>query len=170
MALVGVVLVVCFAYFSIIQNNPKKYENYTEPTWLSDTIQTRFPQLYDPPPEVFAERFSGVAEGVFYSMQIRGVLGPDCAKILLFPGVGRAGVAQNRCRFDQTELAKYAEAKLGNASRPVYVSIEEREVSALSVRVPRGIQRVGSAERGNYILGAGWSLPESWGVWSQGKY
>ena len=71
---------------SINKYKPKRGE-HLNPTATSIFIQSYLPWLYNPPPEVFLERYSGYGEGV-YMHKIRAVIGPDCHKILILPGGG----------------------------------------------------------------------------------
>lgn len=157
--------------FSIILNNPIKHENYTTPSRLSSLIQTHASFLYDPPPEVFAERYSGMGEAI-YITNPRGILGPDCEKILIYPGEGRSNVTSaSGCFVDFSKLQNIATA-LAAGSRgkeAFYVRLDKKTLADIVVSLNPGEYLVGQSREGNLILRSGWSTPEAWGVWSDGK-
>jgi hypothetical protein len=76
---------------NIYSNFPTRPESYTSPSQASLFIQSQAPWAYNPPPEVFAERYSGVGEQVNQSTP-RAILGPDCSKVLVFPGIERTEI------------------------------------------------------------------------------
>jgi hypothetical protein len=62
---------------------------YGRPTPLSYAIQRHAPWAYDPPAEIFAERFGGVGESFDQLGAAMAIVGPDCRKTLLLkPGSG----------------------------------------------------------------------------------
>jgi len=89
---------------STYSNFPTLPESYTSPSLASQFIQSNAPWAYNPPPEIFAERYSGVGEGVHKSMP-RAVFGPDCKKVLVFAGPERTAIfAPPDCVFGKTDL------------------------------------------------------------------
>lgn len=161
----GVIAVI----FSLLHDRPNLGENYTTPTALSYAVQRYLPSLYTPPAEIFAERYSGYGEGI-YSQNIRGVLGPDCRRLLLYPGPDRNGVAAPAyCLDDQEKLTAYANNHLGVHGEAFYVNIETQELTALAESVSLREYEVGLKKPGNFAIGTGWSSPEEWGMWSNGK-
>jgi hypothetical protein len=47
--------------------------------------------------------------------------------------------------------------------------LDESELLALLLKITLGVYKVGTEQKGNFILGEGWSSQEEWGVWSQDK-
>lgn len=156
---------------SFILNNPKKHEDYTTPTRFSSLIQTHASFLYDPPQEVFAERYSGLGEAIRVTNP-RGILGPDCEKILIYPGEGRTNVTSaSGCFVNFSKLQNVATA-LATGSREkeaFYVHLDKKTFSEIFVSLKPGEYLVGQSKEGNQILRSGWSTPEAWGVWSDGR-
>src|SRR5882762_5227097 len=151
------------------ENFPKKPEQYSNPSRLSYFIQSKVPWAYDPPPELFAVRFSGIGTGV-YATRMRGILGPDCRKLLLYPGEDRNGViAPPSCLVDERKLTAYAESVAVGAKEPVYKRLSKEVASDLELVVAPEPYKVGVSGNGNFILGRGWDGLEVWGVWSQSK-
>lgn len=59
-----------------------EYVAYINPSPISLFLQKNLPFIYNPPPEIFAERYSGVGESAG-SINNAAIIGPDCHKILL---------------------------------------------------------------------------------------
>jgi hypothetical protein len=147
-------------------NNPRKIEQNSKPTRLSKFIQTKIPWLYNPPAEVFAERYSGLGD-YLDSYKPKGVLGPDGRKLLLYPGLNRSIIfTPKHSFFDQAKLLEYINTNFGDNEHERYVYIKATDTQSLRLSVPRELTRVGAGKDGNFILGSGWSAPEDWGVWS----
>ncbi len=164
-------LILCL--YSIWQSDPRRNEGHTHPTVLSMFIQTAMPSLYDPPPEVFAERYSGAGELINF-IGPRAVVGPDCRKLLIYPGKDRGLVTEPiNCMLDKEKVRLMAESLLADAGaktgNPFYTNIAANEADRLRLIVARGANAVGNDAVGNFILGSGWSTPEHWGVWSESK-
>ncbi len=161
--------VAALTLFSVNTNYPSRPEAYTTPSRASLLIQTQLPWLYNPPEEVFIERYSGLGESVAAASLV-GVLGPDCRKLLLMPGDGQKGVSSiGQCFFEAKKLNAYAKSLAANIDSPTYVSLNDADASNLAVELSSDIYKVGAGANGNFILGSGWSNPEDWGVWSQGS-
>jgi len=149
---------------SVVRYDPRKPEQYGAPSTLSYQLQYRLPDLYDPPPEVFMERYSGVGEGRSFDL----VVGPDCRKVLLQGWVPTPGAAAPRkCLFDLDRLSAYRRA-LGNLTTH-YVTLSDAQAAAMQRRVTTETYLVGSSGHGSFALGNGWSQPEPWGTWSDSK-
>lgn len=162
---------IALAILSLILNNPKNHEDYKTPTRLSSLIQTHASFLYDPPPEVFAERYSGLGEAI-HATNPRGILGPDCKKILIYPGEGRTNITSaSGCFVDFSKLQNVATA-LATGSRQkeaFYVHLDKKKFSEIFISLTPGKYLIGQSKEGNHILKSGWSTPEAWGVWSDGR-
>ncbi|MBA1275228.1 hypothetical protein [Stutzerimonas azotifigens] len=159
-------IIIPFLGIALLTFFPAKYESYTTPTRLSYFLQSRFPALYDPPPEVFLERFSGVGEAADKKRAL--VVGPDCKKILFIPGDTDLLVTTPRgCLLSQQRLAELLESK--NYQSETYFRLTSDEMRSSALRIEPGVRyefkRGGS---GNFALGDGWGRGEDWGVWSEG--
>lgn len=155
--------------FSMYQNVPIRRESYTTPAPLSLFIQSRLPWLYNPPDEVFAERYTPFGEGV-HLRKLLAIVGPDCRKMLVIPASDRQSVyAPPEC-FMTAELQDIAARYRQSMRRIGYVTLTNAEFAAArgSLEVGRRY-RVGADRPGNFVLRTGWSGLEPWGVWSNGS-
>jgi len=156
---------------SVVVNDPRRSERYWVPSELSGFLQKRLPALYDPPGEVFAERFSGVGEGV-HALQLRAVVGPDCRKALIMPGAQRHGaLAPAHCVYDKQGLDAYVDATYGKPAgdEPYYTRLPADTGARLGFTVRPGPHAAGIGGDAGPFLVRGWSVPEAWGIWSSGK-
>jgi hypothetical protein len=161
-------LMVLVGATSIPHNNPKRSEQYSEPTWLSNAVQTKAPRLYTPPFEVFVERYSGVGEAI-YNSNPRGVLGPDCHKLAIFAGTNRSQVnIPAHCHMDTQKLTAIVMTFPTEAADHFVRLTDEQYKKALLALQP-STYSVGVGRTGNFILRSGWYDLEGWGVWSRKK-
>lgn len=168
LATVLLVPIVLIGLVSIKKNNPKHSEQYSNPTWISNAIQTKLPSLYTPPAEVFAERYSGYGEAI-HRFKPLGVLGPDCRKLLVFSGEDRQLVTIPRqCPIDEQKLRALVRT-FGDESADHFVHISDAGYRDVLRQVAPGEYSVGVAGTGNFLLYSGWYGLESWGVWSKNK-
>lgn len=113
---------------SVTDNKPRRDEKYSTPSVVSYFIQSKLPWLYNPPAEVFLERYSGFGEAV-YSHNIRGVIGPDCRKLLLLSGENRNTVTfPKNCSFDSAKLDSYINSLSSPVGDSEYVNLPKPEV------------------------------------------
>ena len=100
---------------------PTNPENYTTPSVTSHFIQKYFPSLYNPPHEVFAERYSGFGEEI-HALNPKGIVGPDCKKVLVFPANGSTLVTTPKeCLLNNTLILKKVETlDISFNKSPVY--------------------------------------------------
>lgn len=166
-------LLLLVSVISMRVNKPSKFESYEHPSVSSKFIQKNLPGLYNPPWEVFVERFSGMGEGV-HARRVRAVLGPDCLKVLVMPGPDRRNaVAPAGCGYDPVKLnALINDGAIGTAALvatrdPYYLRLAPADSAGLYRVVPAGRHSVGMADDGAPILGDGWSGPDAWGRWSE---
>lgn len=144
---------------------PRGPELYEQPSSMSYFVQSMLPRLYNPPPELFMERFSGGGERRSFDV----IVGPDCRKVLMMSFVQTPGVsAPDNCLYDKPKLAALraslvAQNQLG-AYR--YVRLTREQQREMLMTVTAAPYRVGKDDAGHFILGAGWDSPEPWGVWS----
>jgi hypothetical protein len=151
---------------------PAQDENSRAPTLLSDWVQTHWPNLYDPPAEIFSERFGGLGESHDLNRAL-AVVGPDCRKALVFFQAGRSDVlGGSGCGFDGQRLnADIAQlvASSGLRSGAGYVLLDARSLEAARFPCP---QKIELGRGGNLPPGAadGFGLPEKGGRWSEGNH
>jgi hypothetical protein len=165
-----ILMISVIIFYSMLKNNPGKGEEYSKPTWFSTIIQSNVPLLYNPPSEVFAERYSGVGESI-HSLMPRGVLGPDCRKLLIYPGKGRSLVTtSSHCQIDQKKIRVLAESIALTSNKEFFTLLNYNELLDLKFVVSLGQYSVGRSGSGNFILNEGWSAPEEWRVRSEGRH
>jgi hypothetical protein len=125
----GMVFVLAVTSFSV--NNPFLGESFYKPSWLSLQLQKKVSWLYNPPPEVFAERYSGrheVTEALF------AVIGPDCRKILLLPGDNRTEVTSpGRCHYDSNSLVLMFSSQQRGLSSARYIRLTDEQIDTLAL-------------------------------------
>lgn len=94
---------IVFVSLNFLSSSPLKNEDYSTPSALGLYVQKNLARAYTPPPEVFAERYSGVGEAVWTS-EYSAVLGPDCKRVLIIRQTTKPNVANNySCRVDMPE-------------------------------------------------------------------
>lgn len=161
-------IIVLIGCASLYANNPKNPESYSTPTWLSNAIQVKLPWLYTPPTEVFEERFSGLGEAV-YQYPVRGVLGPDCRKLLLLPGEGKSIITvPAHCHIDAEKL----DTLINESPAPAvetFTRLSDIQHSQAMLKLNPMIYKIGLSGNGNFALVSGWYSPEAWGAWSSKK-
>lgn len=158
------------AWLSVRINDPREFEKVAVPSFFSSFIQTNFSFLYSPPHEVFAEKYSGFSEGVFL-INPRGVLGPDCTKMLLYPGGDRFHVtAPVKCFLDSSRLKVIADDIVRERSGiyPFYVWLDKEKLSGAMLQLSPGEYLVGKNRNGNFIMASGWGGAEDTAIWSEG--
>lgn len=124
-------VVIVLAVVSIKQNNPRKHESYTTPSRISYFIQAYLPGLYNPPAEVFLERYSGFSETP-YVTTLKGMIGPDCRKLLLVAGEKKNNVmVPEDCSLDPIKLGAYIDTLRTGLSGTAYVILTTKEVETM---------------------------------------
>ncbi len=100
---VAAAVAIVFVSLNLLSNSPLKKEDYSTPSALGLYVQKNLSRGYTPPPEVFAERYSGVGEAIWTS-EYSAVLGPDCKKVLIIRQTSKPKVANNySCKVDIPE-------------------------------------------------------------------
>ncbi|MYM68839.1 hypothetical protein GTP45_18645 [Pseudoduganella sp. FT55W] len=147
--------------------HPLQPERYTTPSASSLWLQTHAPGLYNPPPEVFMERYSGVGEDRAFNV----VVGPDCSKLLLVRAVpGAGGVATPpRCLYDSAKLQAYQQSMLPTFDKYRYAQLTSTQARSLQQALSDAVHSTALGANGSFALGEGWSTQEAWGVWSQAQ-
>lgn len=155
---------------------PTRHERYTEPTIFSRVLQSKFPGLYDPPPEIFYERNSGHGET---DVPVAAIAGPDCRKLYVPPQLLGATsikvVSRHRCAFDEDLLAALVADRLADnppqdKSHGMYVRLDDSDLRHLQLRFAVGRIGFGADANGANALAAGWNIPEPWGTWSNSTH
>lgn len=168
----ALVVVAVLTLVSMAINDPRRYERFSTPSILSRLIQTHAPWLYNPPTEVFIERYAGIGE---YVNEVRplAVVGPDCSKTIVMPEPGRRGaIAPRNCMFEPNKLNAWTatpEFLALAGTQTHYVNLAPAQTDRLLIKVLPGQHATTSAGDGNVFLGVGWSTAEDWGVWSDGN-
>ncbi|SHG39716.1 hypothetical protein [Massilia sp. CF038] len=161
-------LVVLLGGVSLQVNDPRRFERYTTPSLSSRALQKHLPGLYNPPPEVFAERYSGHGENV-YAQNVRAVVGPDCRKALIMGNPdSRAALAPPACGLDKRALDRLVNNTAVHPGAPYYLQLPATIAPLEADKLAAGPHRVAAGGEPVDVLGEGWSVPESWGVWSDG--
>jgi hypothetical protein len=98
---------------------PWRHEAYNKPTLQSTLVQTYLPALYEPPPEIWLERYSGHGERR-PTMPYAAVVGPDCNRVLVTAHA--AGSIENvyHCRL-RPKAQKAIRAAASSSSGPRYI-------------------------------------------------
>lgn len=138
-------------------------ESYVSPSYMSRLLQTYVPALYDPPPEIFAERYSGLGE-----QPVRATVGPDCKKVLVYPeDPGRIFVTvPAACAFTASQIEPWVSAKTVEINQPSYLQIVPGDIAPQKPMSPRTIfQHDTKDEAVRYI---DWSVAEAAHRWSDG--
>jgi hypothetical protein len=159
----GMVLVLAVTSFSV--NNPVLGESFYKPSWFSYLLQKNVSWLYNPPPEVFAERYSGREEA---TRRLFAVIGPDCRKVLLLPGDNRNVVSSpGKCHYDSNALTRVFSSQQHDLSSARFIQLSDDQINHLGL-VPSTFAYyfLGSGGHTMGVLLNGWSIPEAWGVWS----
>jgi hypothetical protein len=134
-------LLACLFSFShtLRLNHPRIPQAHTTPSPVSLYLQRNAPFLYDPPAEIFAERYGGMGEISALTHAV-AIVGPGCRKILVFPGSGRRKVNGTECPYSDekvNELLVGRLAALPPPTSPIYIALTEPEAVAVMVRCPR---------------------------------
>ena len=159
------------AWFNFHVSDPRKSEDYQNPSFISRSIQTYASYLYSPPDEVFAERYSGLGESI-HTVRPRAIVGPDCSKVLVYPGNDRhVVISPTKCFFDHLKVKDMVESLTIESSEinPFYARFTNEQRLNAALQVLPGVYQVGEQGSGNFILDTGWSVPEHFGVWSDGS-
>ena len=157
---------------NILLYYPSKPQSYDRPSPISYFIQRYCPFLYNPPAEIFAERYAGVKEPLLRTNQPLAVVGPDCSKLL----INRNGteIYQNYgCGFDEQKLYGLIEEKIAqnvNSCPTFYYRLEQKEVSNLRIVPEYSAHYVFTNESTtNWLLNRdNWSWTETHGTWCSG--
>ena len=144
-AAIGAVLLIITVH-SVMVNDPRGPEQYSRPSYLSHIIQSRISWAYDPPEEVFMERYSGYGEDV-HSHNVRGVVGPDCRKVLVLPGNDRQdATCPRKCGFDTGKLTAFLDECITPEQKSRYIRLSDGQAHELAMENDSGKQPESLAE------------------------
>lgn len=144
---------------------PSVAESCGRPTRLSAFVQTRMPWLYDPPAEIFAERWGGVEEA---TEGVAVVIGPDCRKVLVLapPDRGRV-LSPPGCLVLRGEPLRLARAVRGELPTYAAAQLASSDAAAFALRDGTWFDASEAGALDGW-RGAGFSQPEPWGTWTDG--
>lgn len=156
---------------------PARHETYMQPTALSEFVQRFLPYAYDPPPQIFGERFLGA--GPDASSRSYAILGPDCRKLVVVKkdGVPVLPLPRHVCNLDVSAYPQRVlspdrwDGVMQDGRRYVYLHLTDDEQRAASpVLHPGQHYRPVAGERSAAaFLDGRWYPPESAGTWSHGS-
>ena len=154
-------------------NWPGRPPNHLRPTQLSRFVQTHLSFLYNPPAEVFAERFGGMGESL--PRALLAVVGPDCKKVLVYTGDARRLILDaNGCAFDSTELSRLLHARMSRtanaAKKSLYLTLDDAERESIALVCPPRLDLTSkNAETTPAFMLRGFGPAEPHGRWSIGS-
>jgi hypothetical protein len=155
---------------------PTRHETYMQPTTISEELQLHLPHFYNPPPQIFWERFSR------RSIEPRSfaVFGPDCAKVLVVEQAGFPVEPQPGpyCKYDASALPArvfhltrwQGTIQDGRRYRYIYLTPAEQESARPAFRVGLHYVPNTSEVRTLDFFKSGWYPREPNGVWTQGDH
>lgn len=172
-------LLVCGVVYNYRYFNPEVIENYLKPTDLSYWVQTKFPGIYNPPPEIFKERYGGTNENASLGNNA-AVIGPECRKILLlgdFPIKEKEIYGGMDCIVDYSSTAKLINHNLetniwSNVEIPRYILLNNLEQKNIMFQ-PLTDKWYGFGNDGIFSFSQeqpGWGAREDEGVWTVGRH
>ena len=170
LCVLGAVALAVAACFTVYLNRPSLPDTFTIPTRLSSYLQRYHATLYDPPFEVFFERYSG-NDQLKPKTRFLAAIGPDCRKVLInLRRMGDDVLGGRECGYDRERVAAEVRAlpRPPDAGLYAYAELPSDVLDSLSLRVERGVYRPGTSRTAQDLLGTGWSLPEPWGIWTDG--
>lgn len=169
-------LMVASVIANFIQYDPSKKADYSSSSWSSRFVYSRFPGLIRPHPEIFRERHSGRGELRPFPRPAV-VMGPGCRMLLLVRGgAGEPRVfGHNLCNIHVPSLLALLEDKgawSGTKENDDYLVLSKDEIDSMFGSYTRGSVLSASSRAGDLdgSLVSGWSVPEPWGVWSDGEH
>ena len=154
------------AISSVYCNLPTRPEQFTTPSITSEFLQSHFSVLYSPPAPIFVGRYSGIGE----STMISAVVGPDCKKMVVLADAARKKViSPGKCLYSENALQNLVSTKQTTIKTDTYFRLTNSEIKSLLYTTESGTIQFKDGSIGDQLLGAGWSGPENWGVWSDSK-
>lgn len=145
---------------------PSLPESCGRPTRLSRLLQTKLPGLYDPPAEIFAERWGGHGEHLGGATV---VIGPDCRKVLMLDAPSHGPILSPPGCFVRREAEARLLERVASPPYPHYVRLSSHDVQEMAADAPDGVW-VETTRTGTVAgwRGDGFSGMEDWGTWTDG--
>ncbi len=138
------------------------------PSWSSVLLQRALPGLYDPPLEVFVERYGGLGEDPS-AWTAKAIVGPDCRKLLMQDGPGRSILGGRGCAMSSDRLVAVLDARPASTPGLHYARLADTDVAqAVFKPVPGTWYPIRPDSEGIFALGDGWGGVEPWGAWTSG--
>lgn len=150
---------------------------HCQPSALSWWLQKYLPGLYDPPAEVFSERYGGVCENIA-SRKIAAIIGPDCQKVYL-SGFNTSDdllvTGAFGCYLDFEKVGNTIQEKFNSGQWSVvdgYYHLTREEIRMAELSPQLEVKH--SFALGNPLTQSigpryrQWGLLEDWGFWSVG--
>lgn len=154
---------------------PSRPENYTAPTTFSRWLYGTAPHLYDPYPEIFLERYSGLGQRAL-SVEPWAISHPAGRKILIIRDYFQrenfndpTKVLGNEVPLDPEWLATRAVPLVRSEPRARYqfLNLSASEAQQLWPTYTLGRSLEFSRLATRRYLGSGWGRTEEWGVWTE---
>ncbi|AUT60261.1 hypothetical protein [Paraburkholderia terrae] len=170
-AVAFVVLAFCVcAAFTLTYQRPQLSEaGYITPSPASLFVQSRWPFAYNPPPEIFAKRYSGIGEAPELRSAL-AIVGPDCKKVLISNGSARV-FGLDGCGYDEARLLATIRNSLDTSSTVSpgsYMHLSNAQARDSFVTCPSTLLFSTNGSLEPSIL-RGFSTAEPWGRWALGR-
>lgn len=152
---------------------------HCQPSAVSWWLQKNLPGVYDPPAEIFAERYGGICENIEW-VKNAAIIAPDCRKVLIsnyqadgdeFIVTGASG-----CNLDFSKVSRLISKKFSagawTASNGYYQLSREEVVASQLSPITGDWFAFSFGSSLSQAAGADyrhWGLLEDWGVWSVGR-
>jgi len=135
-------------------------------------MQSNYPKSYDPPPELFAERFSGLGEAVWLN-DPKIVIGPGFHKILVFPESESVNIYPKMASREKevSELRQVlAEFLIVTKNQPFYCYLNDFQRNKIASIIENQKIEPGEIVPHDSLLlkFSGWSVAETSHRWSDG--
>ena len=163
----SLLIVALCLFFTIKYERPELSEaGYVSPSPVSRLIQTHLPYVYNPPEEIFSERYGGIGETPPL-LQAYAVVGPDCKKVLMMGGPGPV-YGGSGCGFSQDKLkgvVESAASKTALLHPGDYLHLSPAQAAQAVFECPRHLDFSDAGNVPNGVL-SGFDHAETWGRWS----
>lgn len=156
--------------YNIFLCDLNKRETHDAPSYLSHLMQSSYPKSYDPHPEIFAERFSGLGEAVWLN-DPKIIIGPDFHKILVFPESESVNIYPKMAPRGVSELRQVlAEFLIVKKSQPFFYYLNDSQKDMIaSIINKQNIEPGEIVPHDSPLLKfSGWSVAETSHRWSDG--
>lgn len=161
--------------YSYIYFRPTLSENYNSPSPASFWIQKNLPMIYNPPIEIFDERY-GIGEHAKLPNTLV-VIGPDCNKTLIENinlDEDLLLTGNQECGFDMSTLSQIIKSNLSNGrwrhvNPPAYVRLTNDEVKSAKLRVGKWYPFTSTYPFIGFALDKGEWRVNTQGTWSIGN-